>query len=174
MPRRKGGLFLPLDVHFTEDDKVIAAEERAAWLYLCMSLASKRLGTDGLLTTRQIERLHVAGWKPRLDRCIEVGLVIEVEADVYAIAAWFGHNDPVAVVQDRRAADAERKRSGRKIGSVRTDSGWTSEPSPSVEKREVEKNEVPDPADVPEEDCEHGVDRFSSCMQCVKSKQVSA
>lgn len=173
MPRRKGGLFLPLDVHFTEDDKVIAAEEKAAWLYLCMSLASKRLGTDGLLTTRQIERLHVAAWKPRLDRCIDVGLVIEIEPDVYAIAAWFGHNDPVAVVADRRAADAERKRSGRKSINVRTESVWTSEPSPSVEKREEEKNEVERPAAPPDVDCEHGVDRFAGCLQCKKRRETA-
>lgn len=135
MPRRKGGLFLPLDVGFPDDDRVVQAGEKAAWLYVCMALASKRLGTDGVLSARQIDRLHVPGWKDRLASLVAVELVLVVEPDVYGIASWFRHNDPVAVVQERRAKDAERKRGSRPNG-VRTETGRT----PDVEKSREEKS----------------------------------
>lgn len=135
MPRRKGGLFLPLDVGFTDDDRVVEVGEKPAWLYLCMALASKRLGTDGVLTARQIDRLHVTSWQQRLTALLAVELVVPHGDDTYALRAWFQHNDPVVVVQERRKKDAERKRSGRTDG-VRT----ASEPTRAVEKREVEKS----------------------------------
>lgn len=135
MPRRKGGLFLPLDVGFPDDDRIVEAGERPAWLYLCMALASKRLGTDGLLTARQVERLHVSSWQARLAELVRVGLVLRVDDGTYGIAAWRNHNDPIALVRERQAKDAERKRTSRPNG-LRTETGRT----PGVEKREEEKS----------------------------------
>jgi hypothetical protein len=133
--RRKGNLFLPLDVGFPDDDRIVEAGEKAAWLYICMALAAKRLGTDGVLTARQVDRLHVPGWQNRLAQLLEVELVVSVGEDTYALRAWFQHNDPVAVVEERRRKDAERKR-GQRPNGVRADSVR----SPSVEKRREEKS----------------------------------
>lgn len=162
MARRKGGLFLPLDVGFPDDDRVVEAGERAAWLYVCMALASKRLGTDGILTTRQIDRLHVPSWRDRLARLLAVELVLSVGEDLYGIASWFNHNDPVAVVRERRAKDAERKRNGSPNG-VRTET----ERSPSVEKREEEKSTSAAPGTpVDNRPCEHGTTSSRLCALC--------
>jgi hypothetical protein len=85
MPRRRGGLWLPLDVNFMEDDRIVAVGERAAWLYLAMCLASKRLGTDGMLTARQVDRLHVPNWRARLVLLVRVELVADFGDDLWGI-----------------------------------------------------------------------------------------
>lgn len=165
MPRRKGGLFLPLDVSFWDDPKVVRAGEKAAVLYLRMALAAKRWGTDGELDVTQMGLLHTPDWRKRIEPLLRENLVWAVDSDRYWITGWGNHNDPIAVVNARREEDAERKRKGRTSERSPNGHGKASAPSPSVEKREVEKNEVR----VPAEDCEHGVDRFASCLQCAKA-----
>ena len=158
MPRRKGGLYLPLDVNFFDDPRVVRAGEKAAVLYLAMCLAAKRLGSDGQLEPLQIDRLHVPGWKARLAVLVREELVLDLGDGAYTIAAWLQHNDPARVVAERRAADAARKR-GIHPNGIRTES----EPSRSVERSREEKREVRNP---PDTDCEHGVDRHVGCAQC--------
>lgn len=139
MPSRKG-VWLPLDCGFPDDDKVIEAGERPAYLFILMSLAAKRLATDGVLTRAQVSRLHVAGWESRLVRLLEVGLVHELEPERYTIAAWFQHNEPVSVVNARKEQEAERKRVSRRTSSGRpADVRPPSDRSPDVEKRRGEK-----------------------------------
>lgn len=157
MPRRKGGLYLPLDVNFWDDPRIVRAGEKPAVLYLAMCLASKRLGSDGRLEPLQIDRLHVSGWKARLDALLREELVLDLSDGAYTIAAWLQHNDPSHVVAERRAADAARKR-GEHPHRIRSESG----PTPDVERSREKKNEVGNPS----EDCEHGVDRQASCTRC--------
>lgn len=169
MPRRKGGLYLPLDVNFFDDPRIVRAGEKAAVLYLAMCLAAKRLGSDGRLEPLQVDRLHVPGWKPRLAVLLREELVLDLDDGAYTIAAWLQHNDPAHVVAERRAADAARKR-GKPPYGIRTESA----PSRDVERSREEKREV---AARPESgtDCEHGVDRSSSCRRCPSTlKAVSA
>lgn len=142
MARRKGGLFLPLDTEFMDEDKILDAGERAAWLYLAMMLRCKRLETDGVLTARQIERLGIPGWQKRLaDLMRPLGadqdpLVTQLDADTYLICAWLNHNDPAELVQAKRRKDAERKRSNaRNPDGIRTES----ERTPDVEERRGEE-----------------------------------
>ena len=129
MARRKGGLYLPLDVGFPDDDRVLEVGEKPGWLYLHMMLAAKRLGTDGVLSVRQIERLHINGWKQRLDELLRVELVVPYDEGEYLVAGWLKHNDRQVEVEDRRRKDAERKRSRNPHG-IRTDS----EPGRDVER----------------------------------------
>lgn len=141
MPRRKGGLFLPLDVNFMDDPRVVRAGRDAAWLYLAMALACKRLNTDGRLEPLQVDRLHVPSWKKLMPTLLHEELVLDLDDGSYTIAAWFRHNDPAAVVAERRAADSARKRG---TGSERNPNGIRTEsvPSRDVEKNRVEKREV--------------------------------
>lgn len=137
MPRRKGGLWLPLDVNFMEDDRIVAVGEKPAWLYLAMCLASKRLGTDGLLTARQVDRLHVSSWRARLTPLVNVELVADFGEDLWGIHAWLRHNDPQVKVEEIRAKDRDRKKNSPPSG-IRTESV----PSRDVEKSREEKREV--------------------------------
>lgn len=115
MGRRAGGLYLPLDVNFNDDPKVMNAGERASWLYLHMALKSKQLLSDGVLSAGQIARLGVSAWRGRLEKLIEVGLVIpwDPDMDSYAIVAWFKHNDSAVEVDMARNKDAAHKKAVR-------------------------------------------------------------
>lgn len=158
MPR-PGRLFLPLDAGFPDDDRIVQAGERAGWLFIAMCCAAKRLGTDGVLSERQITRLLVPGWRSRLARLVETELVFDQQDGTYAIASWFRHNEPQAKIEARRAADTERKRSGRIPSGFQPDSERRAEQS--REKQSSGPRRTPDDAD-----CEHGVDRFAGCLQC--------
>ena len=169
MPRRKGGLYVPLDVNFWDDPRIVRAGEKAAVLYLNMATACKRLGSDGRLEALQIDRLHVPGWKARLDILLREELVLDLQDGGYTIASWLQHNDPVAVVQARRAADADRKRG---TPSARNPDGIPTESE--RKRREVERREVaPPPESAPTLvpagiDCVHDSDA-GLCPICVRA-----
>lgn len=160
MSRRRGGLFLPLDVNFMDDELIALVGEPAAWLYLGMCLRAKSLRSDGVLTDLQVEKLGIAAWKKRLGRLLSVAdrdgrtLVMDItdERDVtrrYWITGWDGHNDRAEILDTRLEKDRNRKRSERtgaqRPNLVRTLSG------PIVEKSKVEKSTVGDvdPSDLP-------------------------
>lgn len=107
---RRGRLFLPLDVTFFDDDRIIAVGDGAALLYLAMCLRVKSLGTDGRLSEGQISRLGRARWKTELKRLAAVEAVLwDAETLTWYVAAWFGHNEAVSEIEKRRAADRKRK-----------------------------------------------------------------
>jgi hypothetical protein len=110
---RKGSLWLPLDVNFMDDPKVIRAGEQAGWLYVAMSLFCKRVGTDGLMMPEQVERLGVNNWRKRLDALLREELVVLLDDGQLAIAAWLLHNDSADEVAEKRRRDADRKRRGK-------------------------------------------------------------
>lgn len=110
---RRARLFVPVEVNFLDDDRIIAAGDGPTLLYLAMLLRTKALGTDGRLSEAQVSRLGRPRWKKELDRLLEVEAVLhDKELNSYFIAAWFGHNEPVSMIEARRAADRERKRKG--------------------------------------------------------------
>lgn len=90
LPRRP---FLPLDVAFMDDDKIVEAGAVASWCFLAMLLGCKRYGTDGTLTSPQMSRLGVDKWAKSVEILITVGLVMDVsEAEnarkVFWIPSW--------------------------------------------------------------------------------------
>jgi hypothetical protein len=105
---RTARLYVKLDVSFFDDDKILAAGEKAAWLYLHLLCKAKQLDTDGRLTTLQIGRLGVDAWRPRLARLIEVGLV-EAEGDAIAIGKWLTWNESAADRRQRLEDERQRK-----------------------------------------------------------------
>lgn len=170
MPKRRGQLFLPLAVDFWEDTKVRRAGERAAVLYLHMCLASKRWGTDGILEPEQMDLLHLPDWRKRLAPLVTNELILPLdEPPSWAITAWFQHNDPMSVITARRAKDADYQKDKRR-DRVGTDNPWTSEPSRYTREEKREEETSVGPTSGVDEDCEHGVDRFASCLQCAKQQ----
>lgn len=124
MARRRGGLFLPLDVNFGDDPLITAVGEKPAWLYLLMCLRSKSLLSDGVLTEPQVEKLAVKDWQKRLASLLTVAdrdgktLVMDItdESDPVRrlwITAWDDHNDRAETVDERRERDRDRKRQER-------------------------------------------------------------
>lgn len=131
MARRPRGIYLPLDIEFFDNDRVITAGEKPAWLYLAMCCRAKRLLSDGVLSEQQIDRLHVPGWRKRLDKLVEVGLVVPTDDGRYLIIGWLERNLSAARVESMRAADRARKGSS----SDRIPTGIQADP------REVEEEE---------------------------------
>lgn len=54
MARAASRIYVPLDVNFFDDDKVMQAGEAAGWLYLRMCTRAKLLDSDGVMTERQV------------------------------------------------------------------------------------------------------------------------
>lgn len=94
MSRRQ---FLPLDVAFMDDAKIIEVGQTAAWLYLAMCLSCKRNALDGVLTYQQMRRLSVRNWVKLVDKLIAASLV-ECTLDAlsstksYSICSWRAWN----------------------------------------------------------------------------------
>jgi lysozyme family protein len=108
MSRKSTRIYLPLDVSFMDDDKIIRAGEQAGWLYLAMALRCKALGVDGVLSDVQVARLHVDGWKQRLERLIEEKAVIPRKTG-YALPAYLKWNESMSEKTERLKRDRDRK-----------------------------------------------------------------
>jgi hypothetical protein len=121
MPRRPRNVYLPLDVEFFDNDRVISAGEKAGWLYLAMCCRSKRLLSDGLLTHQQIERLQIPGWKRRLQQLVDAGLVVGTDDGRLLILGWLERNLSADQVEQARARDRVRKDSARNPSGFRAD-----------------------------------------------------
>ncbi len=109
MARTAARLYVPLDVSFLDDQKVISAGEQAGWLYIAMLLKAKQVDNDGILTRTQIERLAIRGWQKRLAALVDQGLVVETIADHYAIAGWLNWNESKDSRASRLKAEREAK-----------------------------------------------------------------
>lgn len=121
MARRPRNVYLPLDIEFFDNERILTAGEKAGWLYLAMCCRSKRLLSDGLLTPTQIERLHVPGWKARLAKLVETGLVVGTDDGRFLILGWLERNLSAEQVEQQRARDRVRKDSARNPDGIRTD-----------------------------------------------------
>lgn len=75
MPSRP---FLPLDLTFMDDDKILEAGPTASWLFLAILLACKRNGTDGTITRPQVARLAVDKWQRSVETLLTVGLLLDI------------------------------------------------------------------------------------------------
>lgn len=107
---RKPKLYVPLTVTFFEDDRIIEAGDAPTLLYLAMCLRCKVMGTDGRLQEIQISRLNRSRWKAELTKLASLGLVVRDEVTrEWCISGWFAHNDSLAEIDERRAADRARK-----------------------------------------------------------------
>jgi hypothetical protein len=125
--------YLPLDCRFFDDEKIAKAGERAAYLYLAILCQIKMDQSDGMISLWKIKRLNVDKWRQRVDKLIEVGLLLPLtetletvpEHDLaFGVPSWSRWNLSAHEIQDRRekGREAARKRwdsDGSPIGSPR-------------------------------------------------------
>jgi hypothetical protein len=121
MARKPRNVYLPLDIEFFDNERVLTAGEKAGWLYLAMCCRSKRLLSDGLLTPQQIDRLHIPGWRTRLAKLVETGLVVGTDDGRYLILGWLERNLSAEQVEQHRAKDRVRKDSARIPDGIQPD-----------------------------------------------------
>lgn len=93
--------YLALDPGFMDDPDIVAAGEKAAWLYLAMALDARLHMTDGLVPKHRLDRLGVNGWKPRLSTLMSVGLVVET-VDGYLLPGYLKWNPSQREYEQRR------------------------------------------------------------------------
>ena len=103
-------LYVPLDVGFFDDGRIVRAGERAAFMYLNMLTLVKMREADGIIEPEQLARLHIKDWKKRLVRLVEEGLVIEMEDGNYLLPSWSKWNELSHQRAERLARDRDRKR----------------------------------------------------------------
>jgi hypothetical protein len=103
-------LYVPLDVGFFDDARIIRAGERAAVMYLKMLVLVKTREADGILESEHLARLHLADWRKRLVRLLDEGLVLEMEDGRYLIPSWSKWNELSHQRAERLARDRDRKR----------------------------------------------------------------
>jgi hypothetical protein len=163
MPRRARNVYLPLDVEFFDNEKVLTAGERAGWLYIAMCCRAKRLLTDGILSEQQIDRLSIPGWRRRLSDLLRVGLVLPTDDGRYLIVGFLERN--LSAEQVEQVREKDRKRKGFQTDSERNPDGIPTDPR--EEKRSSERREGSSrhPAEV----CPHGAEPISHCFTCRKA-----
>ena len=87
----KKGPFVALSATFMDDPAIVAAGERAAWLYLAMACDCRLHRTDGTVPEHRMSRLGINGWQGRLQTLLDRGLVIPVP-DGYNLPAYLKWN----------------------------------------------------------------------------------
>lgn len=106
-------LYVPLDLGFFDDVRIMRAGEKAAWLYLNMLTKTRSVDSDGVLFAEQIAKLGVSQWKQRLTVLVAEGLVDEMTTDCYGIANWTKWNQTAAEREEAKRAEAKRKAEAR-------------------------------------------------------------
>lgn len=101
------GLFVPLDVEYDSDDKMIEAGPMAELLYVRGMAFAKRTGSDGNIRKSQLvivgRAIPNAG--KQAHALVRVGAWVETD-DGWHIAAWLKRNKPMAEI----AADKQRRK----------------------------------------------------------------
>lgn len=106
---KAGRSWIALDTNFVRDDKVLAAGERAGWLFLAILGAVRATGRDGVISRAQVGALGVPVWQPRLATLLRVGLLVEVRAGEYAVPAWDEWQTPPSRAEYMRKWRARRR-----------------------------------------------------------------
>lgn len=150
-------LYVPVDVNFGDDPKVLEAGPDAEFVYLRSLLLAKRIGGDGHIHRAHLFRLASdltavqTGETTVADIAgvlVKVGLWVEVP-DGWQIAAWLKHNPSDAELEESRQTAASRKAKWRESQrdtdaatemSHGTESRATLGPSAEVKRSEVNKN----------------------------------
>lgn len=108
MGRKSSRIYLPLDVSFMDDEKIVRAGEQAGWLYLAMALKCKALGVDGVLSDVQVARLQIDDWQHRMEPLITQKAVIPRKSG-YFLPAYLKWNESVKEKSERLERDRKRK-----------------------------------------------------------------
>jgi hypothetical protein len=104
-------MYVPLDVNFPDDDKIIAAGLDGAGLYTHALCLAKRLEQDGKISRAHLHRFGASD--ELIDRLVALTLFTENNDGLW-ITAWLRHNESLEEIDGRRASDAQRKRTARR------------------------------------------------------------
>lgn len=120
---KRGRRWVPLDVDFMTDQKILEAGEPAGWLYIGILCLIKRQQQRGCITLGQIETLPMRRIPNRLERLLKLGLLEHMHEDVYLVPAWEDwDSDAGEPSSDRaeymRAWRADQRRRAGRIRSV--------------------------------------------------------
>lgn len=148
----RSGLYVPLDVNFGDDDKMISITAEAQLVYIRGLMLSKRTRSAGFIHRRQIGRL-TEGFRCQPDalelaaELVQCGAWMEIE-NGWLIAAWADHNASEEQLAAARARDAARKRTSRRTATasenVRADTDDVQE-SPTLKRSEDKTTEEKQP-----------------------------
>lgn len=101
-------LFLPLEVNFMDNAKIMKAGEKAGWLFLAMSLLSKRLLSDGFVSDQQVKKFGLAGTPQRLAKLQEGEEPLIVRTDGgWVLPAYLKRNKSSAEVRETQRLERE-------------------------------------------------------------------
>ena len=131
-------MYVPLDVNFPDDPKIMDAPLEVVAVYVMALCVAKRLPTDGVLTEGHLRRLGAD------DDIISMLYASDlVRPDISGrpghvqITAWLIHNESQAEIAAKRQTDAQRKRTARR-NSPRDVQSDASDASENVRPLEVE------------------------------------
>lgn len=95
-------LFVPLDVNFQDDDKLLAVSAAAELVYIRAMALSKRLLSDGYIAPSHLRRLcDKLDDRPEdlADELVDRGLLAPLDGG-YRIVAWMKHNKPADEIRE--------------------------------------------------------------------------
>jgi hypothetical protein len=101
-----GRLFLPLDVNFFDDPEILAAGEKAGWLYLHMLTLSKRTLSDGFVADAQVRKFGLTGMAARLSALAKDHL-IERRDGGWFCSAYAKRNRSAAEIRQTQRLERE-------------------------------------------------------------------
>lgn len=103
-------MYVPLDVNFPDDDKIVEAGIDGAGLFVFALCLAKRTEQDGKVSRVLLRRM--GGTDELFDRLVTIGLFDERDGGLW-VTRWLKHNMSKADLDAKRAAEAERKRKSR-------------------------------------------------------------
>ncbi len=103
------GLFVPLDVNYADDDKIVEAGPMAELLYVRSLAFAKRDRHDGHIRDGQLPIVgaRIPRQRQLVDRLVDVGLWERNGSGLY-IAAWLKRNLPAEQVTAKKSAAGAR------------------------------------------------------------------
>lgn len=111
-PQRR---WMPVDVAFTRDDKVLEAGWPAAELYLAgLGHLTTTASFDGKISRQTVSKLGVSRWDHMANRLVKAGLWDEIDPDTYRVSAWLAwqqESESAARTREYRQRLASRDRS---------------------------------------------------------------
>lgn len=116
--------YVPLSTSYYDDQKVMAAGEKAEILFVRSLAAAKRLWSDGVLLDGHLDRIGLSDVVGRAARLVDVGLWTRIDGG-YQIVAW----DKWNVSADEAQAQIERKRLGAAMTNHKRHHGEESDPN---------------------------------------------
>ena len=112
-----GRLYVPLDVDYADNPKMIGVGERGEVLYIRALCLAKRTLTDGFIDERQLVRFGLPGVEVRAESLVREGLWEKVPGG-YQITGWLERNTSASAIHEASTKRAEAGRLGGQRSGV--------------------------------------------------------